>query len=273
MLINRFPQGKGKIFSNKWKLFKVYTTSINWVAQNEGWHRIHLYGKCGNGANGTNEIRSSGGSGGGSGGYASFIFYFDSKIVYPITITNSITSFSDFVSVTAGENGVGIGSGTQPGGQGGIAQLTTDLSLTKLMYEISISNGYKGGEGGRPGLAYNDPDGAGTDGANGGASKGDKAVGLPVFAGGNGGGGARLPSSLYTADPYTHIYKAGSAGWGESGYYTNGGNAMSYPVFDINKPLLFGGGSGGGGGSTSTAYGAGSLGSAACVIIEQEAVS
>lgn len=249
--------------------FKVaYTSNTTWTSDKDQYIRVHVFGKCGDGA--SVEEYSKGGSGGNSGGYACSVLLVQKGQSVSCTFTNGVAKFGDYLYATAGDNGGGSYVGK-----------TVGQGYNGNRYNLS---GFKGGLGG-------DSEKNGAAGENNGASGGSKNyAGSASSGGGGGGGGARLPVP-YTNFPYVpnslSSYKGGTgAGWWEDSdeerYDEPATDGSSYPTLNLSAPMLYGGGNGGGGGCeyywqeewdspTQTDYtdgGKGSAGSPACIIIE-----
>lgn len=240
------------------------TENTVWTPPEDGFYRINVFGKCADGTNGgsgspnTGTSGKPGGSGGASGGFARSLLDLKTSDKINCTVNASITSFGEHLSATGATGQFGVGSGS-----GG--------NLFNL-------NGFRGGSGGGGYTGYTQAQ-DGSPGENNGASGGFKPSGTGVYKGGGGGGGARIPvpavdydDPLYTTYTLTSLaqYRGGSA------YYdSSGGPGSSYPAFNPNSPVIYGGGNGGGGGCDGEgvhkggAGGAGSAGSPPCIIIEK----
>ena len=241
------------VIPEKWGLLQCITDSTTWTVPKDGFYRVHVFGKCGDGGDGESPKNEDGlpsdasaGAGGASGGYAQSILQLHGEEKIYCTVNTSISSFGEHLSATAA---VGTRAGTASGG--------TEHTL----------NGYPGGSG---------------EGQNRGAHEG--AVGQGYLGGSpGGGGGARLPSPElgfpYIPDDLYEYSGGEGGGFTTSGGTYNGNPGSSYPTFNPQAPRLYGGGNGGGGagGYYSSNYdrtyyskgGAGSKGSPACIIIEK----
>lgn len=256
------------VIPEKWELLQCITDSTTWTPPEDGFYRVIAFGKCADGSSGTSgtEGRFSskpGGYGGASGGFACSLLSLTTKDRINCTVTPALTSFGDYLSATGatGQSGVGKGSGGN-------------------LYNL---DGFKGGAGG----TFN---AAGKPGENSGASGGKaRSDGRNNYGGGGGGGGARIPvpevdydDSIYTTYTVTTLssYRGGMGSIGNrydrpANPNYNGQPGSSYPAFNPESPVIYGGGNGGGGGNSGSDYevtysgGRGSAGSPACIIIER----
>lgn len=237
-----------------WTFLQACTNNSSFVTQVNTWYKIHCYGPSGSGGNTTHAGSNSGGEGGGgggAGGYACSMLFFSAVTSVPITISASITSFSNYLSATSGTQG----SASMAGGSGGNASGGN----------IVNSPGTSGGSGG-----HSQPDGyaeAGQRGGNygGNGGRGGKS-GENNIEGGGGGGGARLPDSPYTAAAEVMAPYAGGRGWGWNIPPTNG---ITLPLWNFTTPVRVFGGGGGGGGANNRYPAYGAIGSAGIIIIEK----
>lgn len=275
--------GKAKLFYSlndepelptDYEFMIAYNSNAVWTSDKNQYIRVHVFGKCGDGA--SVEEYSKGGSGGNSGGYACSVLFVQKGQSVPCTFTeDGLAKFGSYLYATAGANGGGSYTGEGVGqGYGG------------NLYNLSGFNGGLGGNSEKDGES----------GENNGASGGSGGhAGSASSGGGGGGGGARLPVP-YDGFPYVanslSSYKGGTGGgwWEDSDEEIHDSPATdgdSYPTLDLTAPMLYGGGNGGGGGTEwywyegddptnpDTSYtdytdgGQGSAGSPACIIIEK----
>lgn len=202
---------------------QAFTMSGTWTPQVDGTYMIICVGKGGDGGPGESATghRYNGyaGSGGGGGGVGIYIGEFKSGNSYPITISDTSTSFNtDWIVANAGGNGRGITHNesedmTLQGGSGGIVT-GTHLTATYNGESGETKTGYvyggvePGGRGGSAGCVLSIPGinhtaGIGclpsdvSNGINGSAQDeyhnyiSEKGYGGMFGAGGSGGGGAQ----------------------------------------------------------------------------------
>lgn len=179
-------------------LIGTYTSAQTWIAPEDGWYKVEVFGASGNGGSGVYEEReyigdtaeSFSGGGGGSGGYASSVVKLNAgdvlsvspgaqRATTTVTVDSAFDEYDHTITVTAaayGGNGQSANYGTPKlqGGAGGVASggLTENI------------NGNRGGNG-------TNPDGMNAAGGYGGAA---------VVPGGNAGGsGATISGGVVSA--------------------------------------------------------------------------
>ena len=266
-----------------WAYYTLLTANGNWVVPTTAWYKVYCVGKSGDGGKGgdgdyqsTGYMCGGGGAGGNSGGVSVSTIYLKAGTSVPVTVTTATTSFSSYLSATAGGNG-GVGAkGYMSGGAaGGVASTTVGQGYGG---SISNSTGLKGGNGGKGG-SYNEN------------SSGDVTMLVkPTAATGAGG---NSPGYNHTEVKYSSYPGPGGSGnnlQGAGAYYTfvdkkggdnnrgtsnNGEPGWSSPQSLTSPPVLYGSG-GGGAGSQGRGYGyttghAGGIGTPGCIIIERGA--
>lgn len=244
----RFEGGGGsRKPPQNWTFLQAYTSNGTFTSTENQWYRVFCIGKSGDGgksyddsSNKTSYEGCPAGAGGNSGGISVSALYIKKGESISVTITDSISSFGNYLSAESGAIG------------GDATRQSAGASNTKL------SNSYGG----------NIINATGKVGMNG-ENRGE------AYNGGNGGNGAlyymSTPLDRYSATQAeintVNACKGGTKGGAD--LYRKGTDGGSYIIWSAPNIKITGAGGGGGGGGPRALGSLGGTGMPGVVIIEK----